>query len=151
MNHGYIDPFVGQQLKQVREQQRLTIEEVATRLRLRRDYIEDIEMSNFTRLPHTYLKGYVRAYAKLLCIPDEEIKIYLMSSTKKNSLKGWGVFRSQRQISISNRYFQWLTFTIISTLIVLSALWWKNDKSLTIVASNQCEPIPIGAQVNTQT
>lgn len=126
-NQGYIDPFVGNQLREKREAQNLSIEFVATQLRLSKEYIEDIESSNFTKLPHTYLKGYVRAYAKLLAVADHEIDVYLMSANKKNSMKGWQVFSSPKQISFSNRYFQWLTFAIFSTLIVLTALWWKSD------------------------
>lgn len=126
-NQGYIDPFVGNQLREKRESQNLSVEFVATQLRLSKEYIEDIESSNFTKLPHTYLKGYVRAYAKLLAVPDHEIDVYLMSANKKNSLKGWQLFSSHKQISFSNRYFQWLTFGIFSTLIVLAALWWKSD------------------------
>jgi cytoskeleton protein RodZ len=127
VNQGYIDPFVGNQLREKREAQNLSVEFVATQLRLSKEYIQDIESSNFTKLPHTYLKGYVRAYAKLLAVPESEINIYLMSANKKSSLKGWQVFSSQKQISFSNRYFQWLTFAIFSTLIVLAALWWKSD------------------------
>lgn len=127
VNQGYIDPFVGNQLREKREAQNLSVEFVAMQLRLSKEYIQDIESSNFTKLPHTYLKGYVRAYAKLLAVPESDINIYLMSANKKSSLKGWQVFSSQKQISFSNRYFQWLTFAIFSTLIVLAALWWKSD------------------------
>lgn len=134
MNHGYIDPFVGSQLRQKREDQQLSIEFVADQLRLNKEYIVDIESSNFTKLPHTYLKGYVRAYAKLLCVPDEDIDIYLMSANKRSTLKGWQVFSPQKEVSVSNRYFQWLTFVIFSTLIVLAALWWKSDTILTTTA-----------------
>lgn len=136
MIYGYIDPFVGSQLKQRREIQQLTIEEVATRLRLSREYIEDIEDSQFTKLPHTYLNGYVRAYAKLLAVPEEEVNVYLMNTNKKNSLKGWALFSSHKQLSMSNRYFQWLTFVIISTLMILAAFWWRSDRIVTNMASD---------------
>lgn len=133
---GYIDPFVGTQLKQRRENHQLTIDDIAAKLRLNKEYITAIEESNFTKLPHTYLKGYVRAYAKLLAVAEEDINIYLMNTNKSTSLKGWKVFTSRKQISASNRLVQWITVAIFSTLIVLAALWWKTDSVLTNLSSD---------------
>ena len=58
---------LGRKLQRVREQSRLTIAQVADRLRIRPEYIEAIEQSKYTALPSgVFVKNYVQRYAKLL-------------------------------------------------------------------------------------
>lgn len=147
MDHGFIDQFVGSQLKKLREDKQLTIEYVADYLRLNKNYIEDIENNNFTCLPHTYLKGYIRSYAKLLAIPERDIDVYLMNASKKNCIKGWKIFSDDKQVSASNRYIQWLTFVIFSTLIILVTMWWKSDNSYTVAVDDQSLEQPMTVAV----
>ncbi len=65
---------VGRILRRAREREGLDIADVAEALRIRSDYLQAIERSEFERLPGaTYAIGFVRSYAGFLELDDEEI------------------------------------------------------------------------------
>ncbi len=60
----------GQLLRQAREQQNLTLAQVAQQLNLSRSLIDDLEQDQVdAKLSSTFVRGYLRSYAKLLKIP----------------------------------------------------------------------------------
>lgn len=60
-------PSVGAQLAAARNAKRLSLEEVADAIRIRRDYLEAIEVMDPRALPHgPYAAGFVRTYADFL-------------------------------------------------------------------------------------
>jgi cytoskeletal protein RodZ len=64
----------GEMLKKAREQQNLSQEEVALQLRLKLDIIQNLEADNFASFPAlVYMKGYLRSYAQLLNISQDEL------------------------------------------------------------------------------
>lgn len=129
--------YIGDQLRQRREEQCLTLDEVANHLRLKKELIEAIEKGNCEKIQPTYLIGYLRSYAKLLAMTDAEIFQALNFSHKNESMKGWKIFHTQKQVSASDKVIQWITLSIISVLILLVTLWWKSDNSLNINLSAQ--------------
>lgn len=65
---------VGQRLRTAREALQLTIEEVASQLRLPVRHLDALEDEDLGRLPDaSYVCGYLRAYAKFLDLPSNEI------------------------------------------------------------------------------
>lgn len=65
---------LGAKLKQAREQQGLSIEEVAATLKLLPRIISHLESNNYQALPQTvFVKGYLRLYAELLALPVQEV------------------------------------------------------------------------------
>ncbi|MCH8502295.1 MAG: DUF4115 domain-containing protein [Aliidiomarina sp.] len=67
-------PTSGELLRAAREQAGLTVLQVADRLRLRQQLIQDLENDHFDgQAGGTYVRGYLRAYAKLLQISESEI------------------------------------------------------------------------------
>src|SRR5262249_20796403 len=97
-------------------------------LGLSKAYIEKIENDNYPEIPSVYVKGYLRSYAKMLALnlSPEQINHFVYSAP----IQSWTGFSNRKQVSASNKYIQWLTFSIISTLIVLVTLWWKSDNLL---------------------
>lgn len=68
---------IGAQLKKAREEKGLQIDAVASQMRLGISMIQDIERNQFKDLPGTFIRGYVRGYAKLVGLDgDELIKQY---------------------------------------------------------------------------
>ena len=64
----------GERLFLAREQQGLTVQEVAKATHLSGEIIEAIERSDIDNLPQpTYVQGYIRAYAKFVDIPAETV------------------------------------------------------------------------------
>lgn len=65
---------LGQQLREAREAHAYSVAEVAERLFLNSNQVNDIEEAQYQRLPaEVFVKGYLRAYAKLLDIDPEQI------------------------------------------------------------------------------
>jgi cytoskeleton protein RodZ len=63
---------IGQALKAVREQRRLSLDEVAEITRIRRAYLEDLEAMRLDKLPsRPFTIGYIRAYAEALGLDGE--------------------------------------------------------------------------------
>ncbi|HGY1351367.1 TPA: helix-turn-helix domain-containing protein, partial [Aeromonas salmonicida subsp. salmonicida] len=64
----------GQLLRNAREQLGWTREQVASRIHLRLTLIAAIESDTYDKqTSHTFIRGYLRTYAKLVGIPDETI------------------------------------------------------------------------------
>jgi cytoskeleton protein RodZ len=65
---------LGLQLRQAREAHAYSVAEVAERLFLSSNQVNDIEEAQYHRLPaEVFVKGYLRAYAKLLDLDPEQI------------------------------------------------------------------------------
>lgn len=64
----------GQRLRAEREHQGLTEEQAADRMNLSVTYLKALEADDYERLPQaTFIKGYIRNYARLLGLPSDEL------------------------------------------------------------------------------
>lgn len=64
---------VGEFFKQVRETKGLTIDEVASKTRIRTDFLKALEDGNLAKLPdQVFAKGFVRTYARSLGLDEED-------------------------------------------------------------------------------
>lgn len=65
---------LGEKLKKIREEQKISYEEVEKRTKIRKRYIKAIESNNFSELPAgVYAKGFVKNYAKLLNLSEAKV------------------------------------------------------------------------------
>ncbi len=64
---------VGEFFRQVRETKGLTVEEVASKTRIRSDFVKALEDGNFSKLPdQVFARGFVRSYARSLGLDEED-------------------------------------------------------------------------------
>lgn len=64
---------VGEFFRQVRETKGLTVDEVASKTRIRTDFVKALEDGNFSKLPdQVFAKGFVRSYARSLGLDEED-------------------------------------------------------------------------------
>ncbi|WP_455245131.1 RodZ domain-containing protein [Petrachloros mirabilis] len=64
---------IGEFFRQVRETKGLTIEEVASKTRIRVDFVRALEEGNFAKLPdQVFARGFVRSYARSLGLDEED-------------------------------------------------------------------------------
>ncbi|MEQ1793625.1 MAG: RodZ domain-containing protein [Nitrospira sp.] len=64
---------VGEFFKQVRETKGLTVDEVASKTRIRSDFVKALEDGNFAKLPdQVFARGFVRSYARSLGLDEED-------------------------------------------------------------------------------
>jgi cytoskeletal protein RodZ len=64
---------IGEFFKQVRETKGLTVDEVASKTRIRSDFVKALEDGNFAKLPdQVFARGFVRSYARSLGLDEED-------------------------------------------------------------------------------
>ncbi len=76
--------YFSEELRKKREEAGLTIQQISSKTRIDKKYIEFIEQGNFTFLPEIYVRSFIREYASLLDLdPEETIKKYQLAKEGK--------------------------------------------------------------------
>ena len=117
----------GDKLRQTREALNLSLEDVAKVISLRPSILAKLENNEFVQknVPSTFLRGYVRSYAKFLHIPDAEWAHLTFGEAHKNDLsKNARATRSVNQYSSHSRWVGTLTTIILLAAVGMTGLWW---------------------------
>ena len=117
----------GDKLRQTREALNLSLEDVAKAISLRPSILAKLENNEFVQkdVPSTFLRGYVRSYAKFLRIPDAEWTHLTFGEAHKNDLsKNTRATRSVNQYSSHSRWVGTLTTIILLAAVGMTGLWW---------------------------
>ncbi|WP_279463089.1 cytoskeleton protein RodZ [Aeromonas veronii] len=121
----------GQLLRNAREQLGWTREQVASRIHLRLTLIAAIESDTYDKhTSHTFIRGYLRTYAKLVGIPDETILAAYdkLGLTPPDNIDMQSFSRRSRQQANDSR-LKVVTWLVILVLIALSVAWWWQSTS----------------------
>ena len=116
----------GQLLRNAREQLGWTREQVASRIHLRLTLIAAIESDTYDKhTSHTFIRGYLRTYAKLVGIPEETILATYdkLGLTPPDNIDMQSFSRRSRQQANDSR-LKVVTWLVILVLIALSIAWW---------------------------
>ena len=116
---------IGAVLRGAREAAGYSIEDIAARMRLSRDQIENLETERFDRFPvSVFLRGYLTSYARLL---DLDVNPLIEAYDRK----GFGPPRLHSQEAPRGRSggseltVTVTTAAVVAVLIGLSVLWWQ--------------------------
>ncbi len=137
----------GQRLQQARENLGWECKEAAAQLRLNEKYVMMMESENYSEdLPPTFIRGYLRAYSKLLKIPEMEIEQAL--DNIKSNFVAYGALSTIQPLAplTSNNYFmKFFTYLIILTLFGLVGTWWytRTTPTTSILVQTQPKIIPV--------
>jgi cytoskeleton protein RodZ len=126
---------LGARLKATREALQLTEKEAAARLHLNVNIISIIENENFADAPPaTFIRGYLRSYARLLNISENEIKLTLkeLESAIPSSCTITPALKQIQPVHYSEHHLRWLTSLIIVILVILVSLWWRSHSGYAI-------------------
>lgn len=120
----------GQILRQAREQQNLSVAQVAQQLNLSRSLVEDLEQDQVdAKLSSTFVRGYLRSYAKLLKLPAQQIlEAYNNNSKGLHQVPSLTRSFSKRTTkeATENR-FMWVTYFVVAVFVVLLVLgFWQS-------------------------
>jgi cytoskeleton protein RodZ len=121
---------VGEQLRAAREARGLSRNDVAAELRLHVKLITALEENNRAELPPaTFVGGYLRAYARLLDLPAEQLVADYLSEVVVPDLDYRPTDRSgERMVSSRDPKFRLITYGVVGLLLLLFSLWWVNDR-----------------------
>lgn len=112
-----------------REQLNYSIEYVADKLHLRVQIVELLENDDYQNMPEpVFIKGYIRAYCKLLGIsPEPLLDIFnkIHGSEKKLEKALW---QSRRPSNRAERLIKLVTTGFVLVVIIAVAVWWRGNK-----------------------
>jgi len=123
----------GERLRLAREQMGLTQQNVAERLCLKLSTVRDIEEDKAPAdLASTFLRGYIRSYARLVHIPEDDLLPMMAKQTPVRAAK----IAPMQSFSLGKRRKKrdgWLMiFTWLVAFVVIGltgAWWWQNHKA----------------------
>lgn len=125
-----ITPSLGQKLAAERERHGLSRAEVAQRLHMSALQVEALEGDDFARLPKgTFLRGFVRNYAKLLGIAPEPLLGMLAQTGPREPAPGIVVpTQNIRFDPLSERfsgpYVKAATLALVAVVLAFAAMYW---------------------------
>lgn len=117
----------GEVFRQTREALHLSLEDVAKEIALRPSMLQQLENNEFIQksIPATFMKGYVRSYAKFLRLPDSVWENIAFAETEKNDLsKNARSTRAVNQYSSHSHWVGRLTAIVLVIVIGMTGLWW---------------------------
>lgn len=120
----------GETLRLARESRGWTLPEVATRLNLTQVSLANLEAGAFDRLPgHTFARGYIRAYAKLMGMDQGPLVEAFDQATGTNG-KGsevHGLGRIEEPVRLSHNLLRIVSLVLLVALVGGGFIWWQDQ------------------------
>ncbi|MFH8132876.1 cytoskeleton protein RodZ [Pantoea osteomyelitidis] len=123
----------GERLRLAREQMGLTQQNVAERLCLKLSTVRDIEEDKSPAdLASTFLRGYIRSYARLVHVPEDELlpmmaKQAPVRAAKIEPMQSFSLGKRRKKRDGWLMIFTWLVIFVVIGLT--GAWWWQNHKA----------------------
>ena len=139
----------GQQLAAERQRRGLSELDVSEKLKISRTYLRAIESDDYDRLPEAaFVKGYLRNYARLLELPDEEItqafeKLVVNKPGQAQRTNPAGVAPVTAMPAGSKRKAAGILVLILAAL-VLGWFYWQAGRDARVFSLPQ-QPVPDAA------
>ncbi|MBA6233223.1 MULTISPECIES: RodZ domain-containing protein [unclassified Colwellia] len=121
----------GQILSEARNKAGLTQQDVADKLNFRLSLVDEIESERFdTRLPETFNRGYLRNYAKLVNVSQENVIVSYqqLNIAKAEASKLQSFSKGTEKLAESNR-IMWISYFILAILIGSTVVWWMQNNN----------------------
>ncbi|MEN2394574.1 RodZ family helix-turn-helix domain-containing protein [Pseudomonas halotolerans] len=123
----------GETLRQARESHGWSLAEVALKLNLTVTSLGNLEAGAFDKLPgHTFARGYIRAYAKLLGMDQTELvqqfDQYTGSDAQGSSVHSLG--RIEEPVRVSHTILRIVSLLLLIAVIGGGFLWWQDQAAL---------------------
>jgi cytoskeleton protein RodZ len=140
----------GLQLARAREKRGYSQEYVAGKLHLRVRVIELLETDDYEQMPEpVFIKGYLRAYAKLLGLPAEPLLEIFNSNYLPERKLDKALWQSKRELHKGEQAVRILTGLIAVGAIVVVSFWWQKNKDSQQLLSGKSTPVLVD-QVQTK-
>ncbi|WP_462381805.1 RodZ domain-containing protein [Pseudomonas sp. Marseille-QA0892] len=120
----------GETLRNAREARGVTTAEAARQLNLTETSVHHIEAGAFDRLPgHTFARGYVRAYAKLLGLDQADIvrEFDQFTGTNASGAAVHSLGRIEEPSRLSQNLLRLVSFGLLLLLCLAGFFWWQEQ------------------------
>jgi cytoskeleton protein RodZ len=128
----------GKILRQARERAKLSTQDIAEKIKLKRALIEDIELDNFDiNISLTFVRGYLKLYAKHVHVEETEVlnAFEKLSIQEKEPVKLQGFSRKVVNQSNDDKLML-VTYLILAAIITLVVIYWFQQSSTDVTASS---------------
>ena len=123
----------GETLRQARENNGWTLAEVALKLNLTASSLSNLETGAFDKLPgHTFARGYIRAYAKLLGMDQASLvrEFDLYTGTDANGSNVHSLGRIEEPVRVSHTILRIVSLLLLIAVIGGGFIWWQDQTSM---------------------
>ncbi|PJD93860.1 MAG: DNA-binding protein [Legionella sp.] len=115
-------------------------EYVAGKLHLRVRIIELLEADDYGNMPQpVFIKGYLRAYAKLLGIPSDPLLATFNSIYSEERKTEKALWQSRRQSNKAEHAVRWITILFSLGVLIAVGMWWESNKNNDPILPTQLE------------
>ncbi|MGC5704276.1 helix-turn-helix domain-containing protein [Pseudomonas sp. NFXW11] len=123
----------GETLRQARESNGWSQAEVAHKLNLTVSSLSNLEAGAFDKLPgHTFARGYIRAYAKLLGMDQavlvQEFDQYTGTDSQGSNVHALG--RIEEPVRVSHTILRIVSLLLLVAVVGGGFIWWQDQSSL---------------------
>jgi cytoskeleton protein RodZ len=123
----------GENLRQARESNGWSLAEVALKLNLTVGSLGNLETGAFDKLPgHTFARGYIRTYAKLLGM-DQTLLVQQFDQFTGTDSQGSSVHslgRIEEPVRVSHTILRIVSLLLLIAVIGGGFIWWQDQTSL---------------------
>ena len=123
----------GETLRQARESNGWSLAEVALKLNLTVNSLSNLEAGAFDKLPgHTFARGYIRAYAKLLGM-DQTVLVQQFDQSTGTDSQGSNVHslgRIEEPVRVSHTILRIVSLLLLIAVIGGVFVWWQDQTSM---------------------
>jgi cytoskeleton protein RodZ len=123
----------GETLRQGRESKNWSLPDVASRLNLTVASLGNLETGDFEKLPgHTFARGYIRAYAKLIGLDQsalvQQFDQYTGTDAHGSNVHSLG--RIEEPVRLSHNILRIVSLLLLVVLVGAGFFWWQDQTSM---------------------
>lgn len=137
----------GSRLRETRDAARMSLEEVAHNLHLDVQIIKSLEEDMYDRLPSPiYVSGYLRAYARLLKLPEKEIVgAYTQGREINASLIPENINILPVKKQVKPGVLKLIVLAIVAVIVIAAVLWLSEETDLFngTASNDQAQSVPM--------
>ena len=126
---------IGSLLKDARNKQGASVDDIAEQLHLRPCIVHDIEANKFDEIASAiYVKGYVKNYARLVEVDNEALQTCIELQFPEAKEPEMQSFSRKTTRQASDGRLMFVTYAIVFILLALLVLWWvqKSDTQASV-------------------
>ncbi len=122
----------GETLRKARENRNLSLKDVAAQLNLTPTALTHLEAGAFDRLPgHTFARGYIRAYAKLLGMDQNRLVVEFdhYTGTDASGSPVHSIGQIEQPVRLAQSLMRLVSVALLGLLVVAGYFWWQEQSA----------------------
>jgi len=133
---------LGEKLTKLRLAKGLTEHDIATQIHVRTSIIHDIENDSVINVPVVFYKGYIKNYASIVGLPENEYQLYFDTQLNQSSVQVIKNYSNKEQTKRHTKRILFISLLIILMIIGITAflVWRDNNKTELVEVTHYVSP-----------